>query len=174
MLKTSSTDRATASRLGLASLRPDEYGGYTATPRARLFLGQEDSRFAAERVMRLVQCLLSLDRVQRMARLCRLLRKAGGWFSVENPEHSLVWIILSSAMLRGLLGCCSGLETSELWWDFHGRRPQGGLPVLAVVEERCKEWHHELEVFQDLIETLEQGRVFLIEIAAEYSEGPLA
>ena len=108
-----------------------------------------------------------------MARLARCIYKAGGWFSIENPEASLMWKfspLVSLASLPGvslftgdqcaLGGCCT--------------KPTGWLsnaPRLNVVCKRCPPEHPKHEPSVGFAETSDGRQVWMTELAAECSDG---
>ena len=62
---------------------------------------------------------------QRMARLCRAQDRAGGWWSIENPESSFLWIFSPVASLAKLPGRRRMMATSACLAGFTGN-PHGG------------------------------------------------
>ena len=60
--------------------------------------------------------------VSRFARLCRVQLRAGGWFSIENPDMSYLWKFRPIASILKLSGvelkrgdqCCLGDITGKL------------------------------------------------------------
>ena len=51
----------------------------------------------------------------RMARLARFILKAGRWFSIENPEASLMWKFSPLVSLASLPGSRCPRATNVLW-----------------------------------------------------------
>ena len=84
------------------------------------------------------------------AKLCRTQLRAGGWFSIENPETSILWGTPCMRALRALpevsLRCGDQCKLGAPW-----QKPAGWLtnaPFLEVVEQRhddrCK-YHEKLD-----------------------------
>ena len=59
-----------------------------------------------------------------MARLCRAQARAGGWFSIENPETSLLWKMPCMVSLAQLTGV-ELMWTNASWGPRGGSRPAG-------------------------------------------------
>ena len=77
---------------------------------------------------------------KRMAMLARAQVRVGGWISIENPEHSLLWQTPAYLRLRNLPGCrlvCGDQCCLGGRWQ----QPTGWLTnagwLAAVVEHRC-------------------------------------
>ena len=119
------------------------------------------------------------------ARLCRTQLRAGGWFSVENPETSILWDTPCMKALRALpevsLRCGDQCKLGASW-----RKPTGWLtnaPFLEVVEQRhddkC-EYHEKLEgkVYKDgewvwkTTLAAEYPKALCLTLAKAYRQGP--
>ena len=109
----------------------------------------------------------------RMARLARCVYKAGGWFSIENPEASLMWKFSPLVSLASLPGV-SLLTGDQCALGGFYTKPTGWLsnaPWLNVVCKRCPPEHPKHQPLMGFAETFDGRQVWMTELAAEYSEG---
>ena len=109
----------------------------------------------------------------RMARLARCIYKAGGWFSIENPEESLMWKFAPLASLAKLEGV-ELFKGDQCALGGIYKKPTGWLsnaPWFSVVCKRCPPEHPVHPPLVGFAETSDGKKVWLTELAAEYSEG---
>ena len=111
---------------------------------------------------------------KRMCKLARVVHRVGGFWSIENPEQSLMWLLPALVSLKGLRGvrfivgdqCCHG---------FLYRKPTGWLTnaeFLEVFRCRCPgEPQHPRHPALEGWAVAPDGRErWLTEFAAEYPE----
>lgn len=110
----------------------------------------------------------------RSAQLARLQHKVKGWFSIENPEKSFIWIYKPLALLRRLDGV-RFLVGDQCMFGGEYRKPTGWLtnaPHLQCLEKRCPGGPgHEHPALVGLAEDFEGKVVWKTSLAAEYPEG---
>eukprot|EP00969_Alexandrium_andersonii_P163665 7233994-Alexandrium_andersonii.AAC.1 len=100
-----------------------------------------------------------------MARLARAQRRAGGWFTIENPEDSFLRLLSPVKALRALLGVASGGRSVRAGGLF--RKPTGwptNAKWMDVAERRCPPDHPKHDALVGFVTTR-------AELAAEYPEG---
>ena len=108
----------------------------------------------------------------RMARLARCAYKAGGWFSIENPEESLMWKFSPLVSLAQLPGV-SLYKGDQCALGGIYQKPTGWLsnaPWMNVVCRRCPPTHPKHPPLVGFGETFDGRKVWMTELAAEYSE----
>ena len=109
----------------------------------------------------------------RMARLARCAYKAGGWFTIENPEESLMWKFSPLVSLAKLPGVSLFKGDQCVLGGFY-TKPTGWLsnaPWMKVVCRRCPPEHPKHPPLVGFAETFDGKKVWMTELAAEYSEG---
>ncbi len=90
----------------------------------------------------------SLEQVERMVVVCALLHIRGGTFTIENPEHSLMFLSSPFVALRGLVStwdacfdqCAYGLRPpAHASFEFikKSTRFVANFPGISALEIRC-------------------------------------
>ena len=110
---------------------------------------------------------------RRMAKLAKIQHKAGGWFTIENPERSFIWEIPAFVDLAALPGVArrsgdqcalGGVYTKPTSWLTNAE-------WMQIVEQRCPPEHPRHQPLEGRVIGPDGVEVWLTELAAEYPEG---
>ena len=110
----------------------------------------------------------------RSAQLATLQMKAMGWFSIENPERSFIWLYKPMAKLSKTEGV-QFVVGDQCMFNGEYRKPTGWLtnaPHLQILAKRCPgDEHHQHPPLEGFAFDFWGSKTFLTSLAAEYPQG---